>query len=400
VSPLDTIGFAFAAVARHRRRSLFSVMGMTIGVAAVVMLTALGEGAQRYVTDQFSSIGSNLLMISPGKTETTGGFPGLGGAPNDLTLDDARALQRELREASMVVPLAAGSETVAHRERRRQVSILGSTHEFLTVRELNVARGTFLPEGEMDRGAAVAVLGHKVARELFPNQSPLGKVVRVGDWRLRVIGVLAPRGRQIGVDIDDLVVIPVALAMRMFDRTSLMRVILKVRSHAEIDGAKQRVVEIIRDRHDEEDITVTAQDSIVSSLSKILTALTLAVGGIAAISLTVAGLGVMNLMLVSVSERTEEVGLLKALGARRRQVLWLFLTESVILAVAGAAAGVALGWAMVRVFVTIYPEFPATPPVWAIIAVVVTALGIGALFGVLPARRATDLDPVEALAGK
>jgi len=212
--------------------------------------------------------------------------------------------------------------------------------------------------------------------------------------------VLEPRGRQIGVDIDDLVVVPVALAMRMFDRTSLVRVILKIRSPAEIDTARERVVEIIRDRHDEDDITVIAQDSIVASLSKILTALTLAVGGIAAISLSVAGLGVMNLMLVSVSERTEEVGLLKALGARRGQVLALFLAESVILACAGAAAGVALGWAMVRVFVSLYPDFPATPPLWAIVAVVVTALGIGAIFGVLPARRATDLDPVEALAGR
>lgn len=400
MSPLDAIGFAFAAVARHRRRSLFSVMGMTIGVAAVVMLTALGEGAKRYVTDQFSSIGSNLLMVAPGKTETTGGFPGMGGAPNDLTLDDARALQRELREASMVVPLSMGSETVANRERHRQVSILGSTPEFLAVRQLRMAHGSFLPEEDMDRGAAVAVLGHKVARELFPNQSPLGRVVRVGDWRVRVIGVLEPRGRQIGVDIDDLVVVPVALAMRMFDRTSLVRVILKIRSPAEIDTARERVVEIIRDRHDEDDITVIAQDSIVASLSKILTALTLAVGGIAAISLSVAGLGVMNLMLVSVSERTEEVGLLKALGARRGQVLALFLAESVILACAGAAAGVALGWAMVRVFVSLYPDFPATPPLWAIVAVVVTALGIGAIFGVLPARRATDLDPVEALAGR
>jgi putative ABC transport system permease protein len=163
---------------------------------------------------------------------------------------------------------------------------------------------------------------------------------------------------------------------------------------------KRRVAEIITERHDEDDITLTAQDAIVASLSKIIVVLTLAVAGIAAISLSVAGLGVMNLMLVSVSERTQEVGLLKALGAGRRQVMLLFLTESVILACTGAAAGVALGWLMVLGFVAVYPDFPATPPSWAIAAVVVTALGIGAIFGVLPARRAMRLDPVEALAGR
>ena len=400
MSPVDVLGFAFTAIARHRRRSLFSVLGMTIGVAAVVVLTALGEGARRYVTDQFSSLGSNLLIVSPGKNETTGSFPGIGGAPNDLTLDDALALAREVREASMVVPLSAGSETVAHRERRRQVSVIGSTHEFLAVRELSMARGRFLPSGDMDRGASIAVLGAKVARELFPEVSPLGQVIRIGEWRMRVIGVLESRGRQLGIDIDDLVVVPVASAMRMFDRSSLMRVIVKVRAHADIEIARQRVIEVVSERHDEEDVTVTTQDSIVSSLSKIITAFTLAVGGIGAISLAVAGLGVMNLMLVSVSERTEEVGLLKALGAGQGQVLALFLTESALLASAGAAAGVALGWVVVRIFVALYPSYPASPPLWAVIAVIFTALSMGTLFGVLPARRATRLDPVAALAGR
>ena len=190
------------------------------------------------------------------------------------------------------------------------------------------------------------------------------------------------------------------LDFRFSFAASLGTELVKVRAHADIETARQRIVEILSDRHDEDDVTVTAQDTIVASLSKILTALTLAVAGIAAISLTVAGLGVMNLMLVSVSERTQEVGLLKALGAGRMQVLALFLTESVILASAGAAAGVGLGWALVRIFVTFYPDFPATPPAWAIVAVIFTSLSIGTLSGVLPARRATQLDPVEALAGR
>ena len=193
---------------------------------------------------------------------------------------------------------------------------------------------------------------------------------------------------------------PVFPAMRMFDRSSLFRILLKLGAHADLEEAKRRTLEILTERHGEEDVTCITQESVVESLSKILNTLTLAVAGIGAISLAVAGLGVMNLMLVSVSERTREVGLLKAVGAARRQILALFLTEAVLLALTGAAVGLALGFALVRIFVAIYPSFPASPPLWAIAAVFFLALLVGAVFGVLPARRATDLDPVAALAGR
>jgi putative ABC transport system permease protein len=396
----DLVGFAFTALSRHRRRSVLSVLGMTVGVASVVMLTALGEGVRRYVTGEFSSLGSNLLMVIPGKNETTGAFPGLTGVPNDLTLDDAMALQRGVPEALYVAPTVLGNETVSHLERRRQVLVLGATHEYLEARELHLSAGRFLPQTEIDRGAPVVVLGAKVVDELFQDANPLGRVVRIGDSRMRAIGVLERRGQQIGVNIDDIVIIPVASAMRLFDRSSLFRIVLKLGAHADIEGAKRRAVEILTERHGEEDFTCITEESVVESLSKILNTLTLAVAGIGAISLTVAGLGVMNLMLVSVSERTREVGLLKAVGAAKRQVLALFLTEAVLLAVTGATAGLALGFVAVQIFVAIYPSFPASPPLWAIVSVVVTALVIGALFGVLPARRATNLDPVAALAGR
>jgi putative ABC transport system permease protein len=396
----DLVGFAFTALSRHRRRSILSVLGMTVGVASVVVLTALGEGARLYVMNQFSSLGSSLLIVIPGKNETTGTVPSITGVPNDLTLDDARALKRGVRKASFVAPIAVGNETVSHLERRRQVMVLGATHEFLETRELRVAAGHFLPQEEMDRGAPVVVLGAKVAEELFPNESPLGRVVRIGDWRTRAIGVLERKGHQIGLNIDDIVIVPVASAMRMFDRSSLFRILLKLGAHADLEEAKRITLEIITERHGEEDVTCITQESVVESLSKILNTLTLAVAGIGAISLAVAGLGVMNLMLVSVSERTREVGLLKAVGAARRQILALFLTEAVLLAATGAAVGLALGFALVRIFVAIYPSFPASPPLWAIAAVFLVALFVGAVFGVLPARRATDLDPVAALAGR
>jgi putative ABC transport system permease protein len=396
----DTVAFSWTALSRHRRRSALSMVGVTVGVAAVLVLTALGEGARRYVMQEFASLGTSLVIVIPGRNETTGSFPGAGGVPNDLTLDDARAIRRELREAPYVVPLAMGNETVRYGERRRQVPIAGSTAAFKDVRQLEIGTGSFLPEIDMDRGAAVAVIGSKVARELFPSESPLGKIIRIGDWRIRVIGVLAPKGRQLGVNIDDMVIVPVATAMRMFDLTSLFRILIEGAAHSDLDGIKQRVIDVIVERHDEEDVTCLTQDAVVGSLSQILTVLTLAVGAIGGVSLAVAGLGVMNLMLVSVSERTEEVGLLKALGAGRRDVLVVFLTEAVLLATAGSLVGLALGWGLVRVFVAIYPGFPAAPPLWAVVSVIVVSVGVGALFGVLPARRATRLDPVAALAGR
>jgi putative ABC transport system permease protein len=400
MTPGDTLLFSWTALTRHRRRSALSVVGVTVGVAAVIVLTALGEGARRYVTREFASLGTNLLIVLPGKNETTGMFPGAGGVPNDLTLDDARALRRQVREARLLVPLALGNETVSSGDRHRQVAVAGATHDFLELRRLSLRIGRFLPDEDFERGAPVAVLGAKVARELFPTETPLGRILRIGDWRMRVIGVLAPRGRQLGLDVDDLVIVPVATAMRMFDLSSLFRVLIEVRGSGDLERAKQRVLAVITERHDEEDVTCITQDSVVGSLSQILTALTLAVGAIGAVSLAVAGLGVMNLMLVSVSERTEEVGLLKAVGATRRQVLALFLAEAVLLSSTGALVGLGVGWGLVRGFVALYPAFPASPPLWAVVSVLVLAVAVGALFGVLPARRATRLDPVAALAGR
>ncbi len=400
MSPGDLIGFAWTALSRHRLRTALSLLGVAIGVAAVVILTALGEGARTYVSAEFTSIGSNLLILIPGKTETTGGFPGIGGVPNALTLDDARALERRLTNLQTLAPISMGSETVSHRERGRRVPVVGTTREFLEARGLSLGTGRFLPPGDMDRGGQVAVLGAKLKRELFPGESGLGKVVRIADWRMRVIGVLESRGTQMGLDLGDAVIVPVATAMSMLNRQSLFRVLLKTHSHEEMDATCARAIGIVTERHGEEDVTCITQQAVVSSLSSILTTLTLAIAGIAAISLAVAGIGIMNVMLVSVSERTEEVGLLKAVGARRRQILAVFLAEAVLISALGGLLGLLLGWLGIQLLVALYPAFPAAMPAWAVAAALTTAIVAGTLFGVLPARRATRLDPVAALAGR
>jgi putative ABC transport system permease protein len=400
MSALDVLGFAARALRGHRLRTALSLLGVAIGVAAVVTLTALGEGARRYVLAQFAAVGTNMVAVLPGKTETTGAMPGFGGVPHDLTLDDAIAVLRGVREVDKVAPMVVGTETVAFGERRRQVALMGGTHEGLEVRRLGIAHGRFLPEIPWDRSAPVAVLGTRLARELFPGTDPLGQVVRVGDWRMRVIGVLEPRGVQLGLDMDDVVVVPVATAMKMLNRSGLFRLLIQVRTHADLERAKQAVVRLITERHGEEDITVITQDAVISAFSSILGALTMALGGIAAVSLAVAGVGIMNVMLVSVSERTREVGLLKALGAGRRQILAAFLTEAILISSAGGLLGLALGWLAVQLLVAIYPALPASPPLWAVAAAFTLSVVTGAVFGVLPARRATRLDPVAALAGR
>ena len=395
----DLFRFSLKGLTGHGLRTALSLLGVVIGVAAVVILTALGEGARRYVIDQFASLGTNLLIVVPGKTETTGTV-GAGGVPNDLTLQDAEALVRSIPEIQRVAPMTMATEQVAYGERRRQVAILGTTYDYKLARQIEIAKGTFLPDEEMFRGSPVAVIGPKLAREIFAGEDPIGKIIRIGGWRMRVVGVLAWQGVKLGVDFDDLAMIPVTTAMQMFNRTTLFRILIQSSSHADIDLLREKSRQLLADRHDEEDITVISQDALLTTFSGILAALTLALGAIAAISLSVAGIGIMNVMLVSVSERTREVGLLKALGVGRRQILSVFLTEAALLSTFGGLLGLATGWLAVGVLVRVYPAFPAAPPNWAVAAALTVSVAVGITFGLLPARRASRLDPVMALAGR
>lgn len=246
----------------------------------------------------------------------------------------------------------------------------------------------------------MAVLGRTVAQELFPGESPVGRIVRVGDWRMRVIGVTSHRGLHMGVDFDDVVAVPVATGMRLFNRSSLFRIFIQARSPAAMEAVRSEAAALLEQRHGELDVTCLTQDAVVAGFDAILTALTLALAAIAAISLAVAGTGIMNVMLVAVSERTREVGLLKALGAERRHILTVFLAEAVLLSAAGGVLGLLLGAVGVRLLVALYPALPASPPAWAVGAALGPSILVGAASGLMPARRATRLDPVLALAGR
>jgi putative ABC transport system permease protein len=400
VSLRDVCLFAAGALRGHRLRAGLSLLGVAIGVASVILLTALGEGARIYVRGEFLSLGSNLLVVNPGKNETTGGMPMVGlRAPRELTPEDADAIARRVRQVKAVAPLVMGQANARVDDRNRTVNVGGTTASYREVRSLHLRSGRYLPADESRRGERVAVVGSKLQAELFLGENPIGRSLRLGPDRYRVIGVLTPRGVSLGMDLDEIVHIPVDPAMRMFNLSGITQIMVEVRAHEEIEAARAGIVSLLKERHDGyEDVTIVTQDAVLASFGNILTVLTAALGGIAAISLSVAGIGIMNVMLVSVSERTREIGLMKAVGVTRAQVLAVFLVEAAILSTAGGALGVAVGLSGVHALGALYPSFPVSPPEGAVLGASVVSVAVGLVFGALPARRAAALDPVQALA--
>lgn len=395
----DTLRFARDAATGYPMRTTLSVLAMSIGVAAVVILTALGDGARRYVVGQFASIGTNLVIVLPGRSGTGGFNPAnaITTTPRDLTIDDAGALRRA-PGVSRVAPLTVGTSEISFGGRLREVMVAGSTAEFVPIRNFELAQGQGLPDDDWNRGGPVAVIGAKIREEMFGSGPALGQLIRVGDRRLRVVGVLKSIGQGLGMNTDELVIVPVALAQAMFNSNTLFRILVEARSREAIPQAKEQVAEILKQRHrGEEDVTVITQDAVLATFDKLLGTLTLGVAGIAAISLAVAGILVMNVMLVAVTQRTGEIGLLKALGATGRTIRLAFLTEAAMLSTVGAVVGYLLGQLGAFGLRQAFPVFPAYPPDWAVIAGLSTALVTGLLFGVMPARRAARLDPVQAL---
>jgi len=397
----DDLRLGIRSLATQRARAWLTVLAMALGTAAVILLSALGEGARRYVLDEFAQLGTHLVIVLPGRSETTGGPPPLlGETPRDLTLGDAIALGRS-RLVKRFAPIVVGSAPVSFGSLSREVTIVGSTSDFLEVRQLEMARGHFLPPGNPHRGRPVVVLGEKLSGELFGRQRALGRWLRIGDRRFRVIGILASSGESLGMELGDLAVIPVASAQALFDSPALFRILIQAPSRSALPAAKEAIRDTIRERHDgEDDVTIITQDALLSTFDRILNALTLAVSGIAAISLVVAGVLIMNVMLVAVSQRTAEVGLLKALGAAKSQILTLFLTEALLLAGAGAVSGLVAAFASVYLFNSQVEALSLVVPLWAPLAATTVSVLTGLVFGLLPALRAARLDPVIALSGR
>ena len=394
---IEILRFALGAIAGHRLRSVLSALGVAIGVAAVMLLTALGEGTRRYIVGQFSQFGTNLMEINPGKVKTFG-FPGaFGGTTNQLTIDDAQALRR-VAGVERVVPVAFGQARVEAGGRGRNVYVYGVNHELPAAWGTGVAQGSFLPEMDPHRQGSFAVLGPKLARELFGDAPPLGRRVRIGAWGFLVIGVMEAKGQLLGFDLDDSAFIPVATAMSLFNQSELLAIDVLARSADAVPGAVAGVKTVLTARHrGNEDFTVTTQTEMLETFGRIIGIITAAVTAIAGISLFVGAIGILTIMWISVHERTAEIGLLRALGVGVRAVQGLFLLEAVILAAAGGVAGVTFGFAVEVALRGLVPALPLATPAGAVLAALAMSVAVGVAAGVLPARRAAALDPVDAL---
>ena len=392
----DFLRFTYGSLRAHRLRTLLTALGIAVGIASVILLTSIGEGLHRFVVAEFTQFGTNLISVTPGRIQTHGASLGAVNAVRPLSVEDALALKRA-PYVQVSDPVVQGNADVKYFGRSRRVTLYGVGPDFAEALKMRVASGEFLPQEDPRSARAFAVLGSKVAREFFGGENPLGSRIRVGGERYRVIGVMQSKGQVLGFDLDDTVFIPVQRALEMFNRESLMEIHVTYEPTAPLAAVEQGIKRILIARHGAEDFTVTPQQKMLEVFGTVLDAITFAVAAIGGISLVVGGVGILTILTIAVAERTSEIGLLRAVGATQRSILLLFLGEAALLAAIGGTAGLLLGWAVALLLELAVPALPVhTPWSYALLAELV-AVVVGLAAGVLPARRAAHLDPLEAL---
>lgn len=386
----------------NKLRSSLTMLGIIIGNASVISLVGIGQGAQRLASEQFESLGPNLLFIVPGSQESRRTAFDI---PRTLVLEDAKAIATQVPSVGEVAPQLNSRLLVTYRNKNSTSSIVGATPEFMTVRSFNVARGRFVTNLDVRRNNQIAVLGSDLAEKLFGSSDPVGQMIRIKNVSFQVVGVLEPKGAFLGDNQDDTAIIPLStMANRLVGRTSpyglaVDFISVSAKNQQSISAAQFQIENLLRLRHkitDEDDFTVRTQKDVLTIVDTITSGLTLLLAAIAGISLLVGGIGVMNIMLVSVTERTQEIGLRKAIGAQERDILIQFLIEAIILSAAGGIVGTVLGISVIQVVAMVSPLKAGMSPVAILMAVSVSG-GIGLFFGVVPARRAAKLDPIVAL---
>ena len=392
----DFIRLTGTSLLAHKLRSFLTMLSITVGITAVVLLTSIGEGLYKFVLSEFNQFGTTLVGINPGRVTTHGMTMGVFGSTRPLTIEDAEALKR-LPFAKSVVALTQGNAEVEGNNRTRRTTIYGAGSAFPETFSMRISSGRFLPDDDPTAPRAFAVLGYKVKQELFGNLNPLGERIRIGGDRYRIIGVMEAKGQVLGFDLDDTVYIPAARGLNLFNREGLMEIDLLYKEGTNVDHVVAGIKRILKTRHGREDFTITTQEQMLEVLGSILNVLTFAVGAIGSISLFVGGIGIITIMTISVNERTTEIGLLRALGAKQGQVLSLFLGEAVVLSAVGGACGLLLGIGIAQLLHAILPAMPVHTPWTFVLLAEGLAIVIGLIAGVLPARRAARLDPVEAL---
>ena len=398
----DTIGMALGALSSNRLRSALTMLGIVIGNASVITLVGVGKGAQNLAEGQLSTLGANVLFVVPGNNDTR--RRGIE-TPKTLVLEDANAILEQVPSISRIAPQITLSETVRARDLSATATISGITPDFLAVRRFDMAQGRFFSEADMQGARNVAVLGPDIAERLLPGGYPIGKEVRIRNQSFQVVGIMASKGAFLGQNQDDAVYVPLStMVSRLSGRdptfgTSLSFVSVEAKDERSVSAAKFQISDLLRLRHKilrEDDFAVRSQKDALSIVGTITGGLTLMLGAIGAISLLVGGIGIMNIMLVSVSERTQEIGLRKAVGARSNDVLLQFLIEALVVSSLGGLVGSLLGLGAVMAVAAITP-LPASIGLWNVASTVALSGSIGLFFGVVPARRAAKMDPIVAL---
>ncbi|MSP12418.1 MAG: FtsX-like permease family protein [Chloroflexi bacterium] len=399
----ESIRVALTAIVANKLRSALTMLGIIIGVGAVIALMSIGRGAQASITDQISSIGTNLVFVRPGAVNQ-GGVRTAQGAAATLTYDDALALQNVSNIAAVAPEFGTGGQVI-YQGQNVNTRITGVTPEYLDVRNYVLADGENITQSQLQGRSTVAILGANIATTLFGDAPPIGQSIRVNNVPFRVIGVLVAKGGNGIGSQDDLILVPLTTALTRLSRggqfrgaTVVSSINVQVADAASIDPAIQEISDILRQRHHvlyEDDFSVSSQRDALTTLTQVTGVLTAFLGGIAAISLIVGGIGIMNIMLVSVTERTREIGLRKALGAKRQDLLTQFLTEATILSLAGGLIGIAIGIGVSRLIQNF--NFNTVVGLDSVILATLFSIAVGLFFGIYPASRAASLNPIEAL---
>ncbi len=380
----------------HRLRSILTALGIAIGVAAVVMLTSMGEGVNQFMVAEFAQFGTNNLRIAPGKPETIGIGPGALNSLRPLTIEDAEAI-RHLPYVVATNPNRMGLAEVEANDRMRNTLVFGTSHEIQIFLKSELAEGTHLPDDSLMSPRAVAVIGSKIKEDLWGDESPLGDRIRIGGSRFRVVGVLAPKGDVLGMNIDETVTIPVARVLQLFNAPGLMEIGVRYEENAPVEEVVGNIRRLLMARHGFEDFNIATQQQMMEVLGSVLDVLTMAVAALGSISLFVGGVGIFTIMTIAVRERTQEIGLLRSIGSTRQQIQRLFLSESVLLAAMGGVIGLLFGGGIVLLLGAVIPTLPVRLSFPYIIAAELVSVAIGLIAGVAPANHAAKLDPLEAL---
>ena len=391
----DSSSWVFRALWMQRTRTLLTIVGFSIGIAAMVVLSALGEGLRVFVLNEFTQFGSHIIAVNPGKTETFG-VGGLLNTTRPLSLNDATAIS-QLTNVEEVVPLVMGNAKVKHNQRARYTDVAGVGSAADKAWNLEIAQGRFLPADDLQRARALVVLGSKVKTELFAGVNPVGRFVRIGSERYRVIGVVAPKGEFLGTDLDDMVFIPAGKGMQLFNRQSLMEIDIFFNPRSTSEAMADKISQLLIERHGFEDFTLITQDQVLVTMDNILSILTFAGAGLGAISLLVGAVGITTILMITVTERTAEVGLLRALGGTTLTVRMLFLGEALVLGLIGGICGVLLVAFLLLLIYLFVPGLPVALSPTIVLGALGISMVIGLLAGSQPAASAAKMTPIDAL---